>query len=254
MLENSYWISQPDYGYTQNYYTHYEPSLQQNCMSHNYQVNLPKKAKNNNCKKPKIENDATSNNSFSSSSSNGKTKQRKFSPKQRQVANQRERDRTHSVNSAFVQLRGLIPTEPLDRKLSKIEVLRLAGSYINHLHSVLIMSEEFSDDPCYYKQKLVDKSSNITVCTFCLGDRRTFPNGFDLDSKLPSSANSSLSSSSFISNSSISPPNTIVKRNINNNNKNKKSQSDSIVNLNKTPFNHPKKKFITESYYNQTHV
>lgn len=87
----------------------------------------------------------------SSKSSSGST--RKFSPRQRQVANQRERDRTHSVNSAFVQLRTLIPTEPLDRKLSKIETLRLAGSYINHLHSVLIMPIEYADEPCFYKQK-----------------------------------------------------------------------------------------------------
>ncbi|CAF1570883.1 unnamed protein product, partial [Adineta ricciae] len=40
--------------------------------------------------------------------------------KPRYLANQRERDRTHSVNSAFVELRHLIPTEPADRKLSKI--------------------------------------------------------------------------------------------------------------------------------------
>ena len=45
----------------------------------------------------------------------------------------RERDRTQSVNSAFSSLRELIPTEPLDRKLSKIETLRLATSYIQHL-------------------------------------------------------------------------------------------------------------------------
>ncbi len=94
--------------------------------------------------------------SISSSSSNtelGSAKQRRFSPRQRQVANQRERDRTHSVNSAFLQLRDLIPTEPLDRKLSKIETLRLAGSYINHLNSILTMPAEFADDPCFYKQK-----------------------------------------------------------------------------------------------------
>lgn len=85
--------------------------------------------------------------------STGGNKQRKFSPLQRQVANQRERDRTHSVNSAFVQLRTLIPTEPLDRKLSKIETLRLAGSYINHLHSVLTVPVEYLDEPCLYKQR-----------------------------------------------------------------------------------------------------
>ena len=47
--------------------------------------------------------------------------------------NERERGRTQSVNGAFAFLRGLIPTEPVDRKLSKIETLRLATSYIEHL-------------------------------------------------------------------------------------------------------------------------
>ena len=81
------------------------------------------------------------------------SKPRRFSPRQRQVANQRERDRTHSVNSAFLLLRSLIPTEPLDRKLSKIETLRLAGSYINHLSSMLVMPMEYLDEPCLNKQK-----------------------------------------------------------------------------------------------------
>ena len=34
-------------------------------------------------------------------------------------------------------LRELIPTEPVDRKLSKIETLRLATSYIEHLATQL---------------------------------------------------------------------------------------------------------------------
>jgi len=68
----------------------------------------------------------------------------------RQVANARERDRTHSVNSAFNALRGLIPTEPINRKLSKIETLRLACSYIAHLATILILSPEeaWADQPC----------------------------------------------------------------------------------------------------------
>lgn len=127
-----------------------------------FSTNAKTKLKN---KKPNLPNVSCndSNNSFCSTNSNSSSsscsnrasngKQRKFSPKQRQVANQRERDRTHSVNSAFLQLRSLIPTEPLDRKLSKIETLRLAGSYINHLYSVLIMPEEYADEPCLYKQK-----------------------------------------------------------------------------------------------------
>lgn len=43
-----------------------------------------------------------------------------------------------SVNSAFLSLRQLIPTEPKTRKLSKIETLRLAKSYIEHLFAMLI--------------------------------------------------------------------------------------------------------------------
>nr|CAD7449382.1 unnamed protein product [Timema bartmani] len=42
------------------------------------------------------------------------------------------------VNSAFTTLRTLIPTEPVDRKLSKIETLRLASSYISHLQAQLV--------------------------------------------------------------------------------------------------------------------
>ncbi|NXS03340.1 SCX factor, partial [Oxylabes madagascariensis] len=60
-------------------------------------------------------------------------------PRQRHTANARERDRTNSVNTAFTALRTLIPTEPADRKLSKIETLRLASSYISHLGNVLLL-------------------------------------------------------------------------------------------------------------------
>lgn len=45
---------------------------------------------------------------------------------QRGVANLRERQRTHSLNSAFTSLRKLIPTLPSD-KLSKIQTLQLAS-------------------------------------------------------------------------------------------------------------------------------
>ncbi|KAK2172317.1 hypothetical protein NP493_974g00012 [Ridgeia piscesae] len=73
----------------------------------------------------------------------------------RYTANARERDRTHSVNAAFVTLRTLIPTEPADRKLSKIETLRLATSYISHLHTVLMVGMDGRDQPCVKHQALV---------------------------------------------------------------------------------------------------
>ncbi|XP_046387301.1 basic helix-loop-helix transcription factor scleraxis isoform X2 [Ischnura elegans] len=61
----------------------------------------------------------------------------------RNQANARERDRTYS---AFNTLRTLIPTEPADRKLSKIETLRLASSYISHLGTQLLAGS--MEQPC----------------------------------------------------------------------------------------------------------
>ncbi|XP_050090712.1 transcription factor 15-like [Anopheles aquasalis] len=115
---------------------------------------------------------------------------------QRRQANARERFRTHSVNSAFNSLRQLIPTEPINRKLSKIETLRLAKSYISHLLAVLVtgtnqrpcveahalqqqppeaaraMDEEGYDDPAEGSE--IARSSHGTgsyrkpICTFCV--------------------------------------------------------------------------------------
>ncbi|XP_037076349.1 twist-related protein 2-like [Pollicipes pollicipes] len=55
---------------------------------------------------------------------------------QRQMANNRERHRTQLLNSAFHELRQIIPTLPSD-KLSKIQTLRLASRYIEFLYCVL---------------------------------------------------------------------------------------------------------------------
>ncbi|XP_051978369.1 transcription factor 15-like [Xyrauchen texanus] len=99
--------------------------------------------------------------------------------KQRQAANARERDRTHSVNTAFADLRTLIPTEPADRKLSKIETLRLASSYISHLANVLLLGEDCRDgQPCLkYHNILQNNNNNLKtpvkpICTFCLSNQR----------------------------------------------------------------------------------
>ena len=94
--------------------------------------------------------------------------------KPRYLANQRERDRTHSVNSAFVELRHLIPTEPADRKLSKIETLRLAVSYINHLHSVLTLPNVTHNHCAFIKMRNNDNNhgehedGDQHLCTFCV--------------------------------------------------------------------------------------
>lgn len=80
----------------------------------------------------------------------------------RAIANARERDRTESVNYAFTMLRSLLPTDPPNRKLSKIEVLRLATSYIQHLDNVrsAIFQGNTTSDIC--------AKSGKSFCTFCI--------------------------------------------------------------------------------------
>ncbi|XP_023701868.1 basic helix-loop-helix transcription factor scleraxis isoform X1 [Cryptotermes secundus] len=102
--------------------------------------------------------------------------------KHRNQANARERDRTqspHSVNSAFMMLRTLIPTEPADRKLSKIETLRLASSYISHLGTQLLAGPV--DQPCLrltvhtqdnFSDHQLLGAQRSPVCTFCLANQK----------------------------------------------------------------------------------
>ncbi|XP_013375557.1 PREDICTED: basic helix-loop-helix transcription factor scleraxis, partial [Chinchilla lanigera] len=111
-------------------------------------------------------------------------------PRQRHTANARERDRTNSVNTAFTALRTLIPTEPADRKLSKIETLRLASSYISHLGNVLLVGEACGDgQPCHAGPAFFhaaragsppppppardgENAQPKQICTFCLSNQR----------------------------------------------------------------------------------
>ncbi|XP_058686134.1 basic helix-loop-helix transcription factor scleraxis [Poecile atricapillus] len=111
-------------------------------------------------------------------------------PRQRHTANARERDRTNSVNTAFTALRTLIPTEPADRKLSKIETLRLASSYISHLGNVLLVGESSGNgQPChgggtagnvgFYPAGAAvsppregESAQPRQICTFCLSNQR----------------------------------------------------------------------------------
>ncbi|XP_037539842.1 transcription factor 15 [Nematolebias whitei] len=96
--------------------------------------------------------------------------------KQRSAANARERGRTQSVNTAFTALRTLIPTEPVDRKLSKIETLRLASSYISHLANVLLIGDGGADaQPCLGSVHAQGESAGKqprSICTFCLSNQR----------------------------------------------------------------------------------
>ncbi|EDV92563.1 class E basic helix-loop-helix protein 22 isoform X1 [Drosophila grimshawi] len=74
---------------------------------------------------------------------------------QRQQANVRERKRiqrsapTGSINSAFDELRVHVPTFPYEKRLSKIDTLRLAIAYISLLREVLLTEY----DPLTYVEK-----------------------------------------------------------------------------------------------------
>ncbi len=57
-------------------------------------------------------------------------------------SNHRERFRQQNVTGAFAELRRLLPTHPVDKKLSKSEILKLSIKYIKLLQGVLKWQEE----------------------------------------------------------------------------------------------------------------
>ncbi|CAG0922026.1 unnamed protein product [Notodromas monacha] len=65
-----------------------------------------------------------------------KRKKKRFAQQavhQRQAANIRERKRMLSINDAFKGLKDHIPTLPYEKRLSKVDTLKLAIGYINFL-------------------------------------------------------------------------------------------------------------------------
>lgn len=58
----------------------------------------------------------------------------------------RERRRMQSINDAFEGLRAHIPTLPYEKRLSKVDTLKLAIGYINFL-SELLKSDKNSCNP-----------------------------------------------------------------------------------------------------------
>lgn len=69
--------------------------------------------------------------------------------RERHAANIRERKRMLSINSAFEELRDHVPTFPYERRLSKIDTLRLAIAYIALLSDIL----KSGSDPKIYVQE-----------------------------------------------------------------------------------------------------
>ncbi|XP_056336431.1 protein Fer3 [Danio aesculapii] len=72
------------------------------------------------------------------SAGNGKPKRKRvISTVQRQAANIRERKRMFSLNEAFDRLRRRVPTFAYEKRLSRIETLRLAIVYIAFMTDIL---------------------------------------------------------------------------------------------------------------------
>ena len=63
----------------------------------------------------------------------------------RSAANARERTRMRVLSKSFERLKLMLPWVPADTKLSKLDTLRLAMTYINHLHTLLVETD--SDSP-----------------------------------------------------------------------------------------------------------
>lgn len=73
----------------------------------------------------------------SSSSAAKKARRRVASIAQRRAANIRERRRMFNLNEAFDKLRRKVPTFAYEKRLSRIETLRLAITYIGFMSEIL---------------------------------------------------------------------------------------------------------------------
>jgi hypothetical protein len=75
-------------------------------------------------------------NSYLNESSNSNS-QTHLNVLQRSAANDRERTRMRVLSKAFVRLKTSLPWVPSDTKLSKLDTLKLATSYISYLTKIL---------------------------------------------------------------------------------------------------------------------
>lgn len=78
---------------------------------------------------------------------------------QRLAANMRERRRMTSLNTAFEKLKETIPIFPYEKKLSRIQTLRLAIDYIEFMGSILHQPTTASSD-CNPQQSVEQGNSS----------------------------------------------------------------------------------------------
>lgn len=85
----------------------------------------------------------------------------------RAFTNCRERERQQNVNAAYADLRKLLPTHPVDKKLSKNEILRMTIRYINFLSKLRDEQEE--------------EAKRLQTASVCSDQKR----GTEIDSNYP---------------------------------------------------------------------
>ncbi|ELT90641.1 hypothetical protein CAPTEDRAFT_151649 [Capitella teleta] len=74
---------------------------------------------------------------YTDSSCGKRKRKRVITTEQRRAANVRERNRMFQLNEAFDSLRKRVPTFAYEKKLSRIETLRLAVTYIEFMAKVV---------------------------------------------------------------------------------------------------------------------
>ncbi|XP_059479344.1 protein Fer3-like [Neocloeon triangulifer] len=90
-------------------------------------------------------NPSASSNPGGNSHSSKKTRRRVATMAQRRAANIRERRRMFNLNEAFDKLRRKVPTFAYEKRLSRIETLRLAITYISFMAELLAGKTTGSD-------------------------------------------------------------------------------------------------------------
>ena len=80
---------------------------------------------------------------------------------QRHAANMRERKRMQSINEAFEGLRHHIPTLPYEKRLSKVDTLRLAIGYIGFLTEIINSDVRHSENLC--SRPRVEKQKKVMI-------------------------------------------------------------------------------------------
>ncbi|XP_026730446.1 pancreas transcription factor 1 subunit alpha [Trichoplusia ni] len=112
---------------------------------------------------------------------------------QRQAANLRERRRMQSINDAFEGLRAHIPTLPYEKRLSKVDTLKLAIGYISFLGE-LVRADRCSSDTMLTgvtnthnkeeQKKVIIRGSNLQAHSLSWSRRGERTSGSTLHAKI----------------------------------------------------------------------